>query len=147
MNCDKLKKYYDDFILGEVDQALEIQINEHLAECKICQKEIEEREILLNLFKMSQKFKPSHEVYARVRDSIGVTRKEKKILLWGLPRSFVYTVAAFLLGVVLMRTVDVLLFRPKEVSKVEIMREPQHRKPFSDTVQFYSAPSENLVKL
>ena len=147
MKCDEMRKYFDDYILGDLDQSIEIRLNEHLFECKDCQKEIKEKETLADFLKTSQKFKPSGEVYRRIRDNIKVGKKDKRILLWGFPRSFVYTVASFFLGIVLMRTIDMMSFRGEERLKVKAQYEFPLRVPFSDTVKFYAAPPENLARI
>lgn len=146
MNCKDIRKYFDDYILGELDPAIEIQVNEHLAECDNCQKELDDKETMMNLLKDSQKFKTPDEVYSRISSKIRVPIREKKNI-WVLPKSLVYTAAAFLFGIIVMRTADILFFQVTESPKAEIKYEPARKEPFSDTVQFYSAPPKNLAKI
>jgi predicted anti-sigma-YlaC factor YlaD len=146
MNCKEIRKYFDDYILGELDPVIEIQVNEHLAECNNCQKELDDKETVMNFLKDSRKFEPSNEIYNRISSKIRVPVREKKNI-WVLPKSLVYTAAAFLFGIIVMRTADILFFQVEESPKVEIKYEPARKEPFSDTVQFYSAPPKNLAKI
>lgn len=146
MDCKELSKYFDDYILGELDPDIEIQLNEHISGCDRCQKEIEEKEKVIKFFKGLQRFEPSTEIYRRIKSRFVLSKKEKK-LLWGIPRNLVYAMAAFCLGIVLMRAVDVLSLRMEESPKVEIRYEPTHKGLISDTIQFYSVPAKNLVKI
>ncbi len=146
MDCKEIQKYFDDYILDELDSVIEIQVNEHLTECDNCQKELGEKEAVMNLLKDSQKFEPSNEVYNRISSKIRVPVKEKKII-WGLPKSLIYATAAFIFGIVVMRTADILFFPIEEPPKAEIKYAPVRKEPFSDTVQFYSVPVKNLAKI
>jgi anti-sigma factor RsiW len=146
MNCEEIKKYLDDYILGEIDPVIEIQISEHLAECQNCQKEIKEREVVIESLKTSEKFEPPNEVYTKIKDDILIPRKEKR-LLWGIPKRFSYAAASFVIGVILMHTADVLFLPVENAPKVEIRYEPTRKVPFSDTVQFHSAPAKNLARI
>lgn len=146
MKCNKIKQYFDDYILGELDPIIEIQVNEHFAECERCRKEIEKKEAVIRVFKNAKRFEPSDKTYRRIKAHI-ITPKKEKRLLWLFPKSFVYAAAAFLLGVILMRSIDILLFQTEESPKVEIRYEAPQKEPFSDTVQFYSAPPKNLARI
>jgi len=146
MDCREIKKYLEDYILEELDPTIEIQINAHLAECEQCRKDSEEKQKLINAFRESHRFAPPLDTYKRIRSSIYVPRKEKRFV-WGFPKSFVFATAAFLLGIVLMRTVDVFIFSLQERQKVEVRFEPLQRAPFSDTVQFYTVPVKNLARI
>ncbi len=146
MDCKEIKEYFDDYILGELDPTIEIQIHGHLEECRKCQKNIEEREMFINQFRDSHKFRPSENAYRRIRSTILVPEKEKR-LVWALPKKFVYAAAAFLLGIVLMRAIDVLIFPIEERPKAEVKYEPLRKEPYSDTVQFYFVPAKNLAKI
>lgn len=146
MNCKEIRKYFDDYILGELDPSIEIQVNEHLTECSNCQKGLDEKEAVMNLLKDSRKFEPSNEAYSRINSKIRVPVREKKII-WGLPKSLIYATAAFIFGIAVMRTADILFFQVAESPKAEIKYEPARKEPFSDTVQFYSAPPKNLAKI
>ena len=59
MKCKEMQKHLDDYILGELDSVVEIQMNEHLAECKKCQKILEEKEAAMNVFRNTQRFEPA----------------------------------------------------------------------------------------
>ncbi len=145
MNCKEMKEYVDDYILGELDSAIEIQLNEHAVGCERCQSEIAEKEKVIKFFKGSHRFEPPTEMYRRISSRFVLSKKEKKIL-WNIPRSLVYVMAAFCFGVLLMRVVDVLSLRVEESPKVEMRYEPTHRGMISDTIQFYSVPAKNLVQ-
>lgn len=149
MNCEDIRKYIDDYILGELEPDIEIQINEHLIACVACKKNIEEKEAEINIFKKSRKFLPPKGLYSRVRSEVMPIKKEKKVSLWlwNLSKRLVYAVAVFFLGMVIMRTIDILYLKTKQKSKVEVKYETKYRVPFSDTVQFYSAPPKNLARI
>ena len=146
MNCNEMKEYIDDYILGELDPAIEIQFNEHAAACEQCQREIAEKEKVIKFFEGSQRFEPPTEMYRRISSGFVLSKKEKKPL-WKIPRSLVYVMAAFCLGVLLMRTVDVLVLRVEESPKAEMKYESTPKGLISDTIQFYSVPAKNLVKI
>lgn len=146
MDCKEIQKYFDDYILDELDSVIEIQVNEHLTECDNCQKELDAKEAVMNFLKNSQKFEPSNEIYSQISSKIRVPVKEKKII-WGLPRNLIYAAAAFIFGIAVMRTADILFFQIEEPPKVEIKYAPARKEPFSDTVQFYSVPPKNLAKI
>ena len=145
-HCKEIKKYFDDYILGELDSDTEIQMNEHMSECKECAEELAKREAAFNIVRNSARFEPSAETFRRIKRQIFVQRKQWR-LFRVFPKSVVYAAAAFLLGVVLMRSVDVFIFRQKEVPQAEIKYETHHREPFVDTVEFYHAPAKNLARI
>lgn len=146
MNCKEMKEYVDDYILGELDSEIEIQLNEHAVGCEQCQREIAEKEKVIKLFEGSQRFEPPTEMYRRISSRFVLSKKEKKIL-WKIPRNLVYVMAAFCLGVLLMRTVDVLVLRGEESPQVEMRYESTPKGLISDTIQFYSVPAKNLVEI
>lgn len=146
MDCKEIKKYLEDYILDELEPTIEIQINEHLAECERCRQECEENERSINVFQKSQRFVPPLDTYQRLRRSIYVSRQARKSV-WVFPKSFVFATAAFLLGIVLMRTVDVIIFPLEQKQKTEVRYEPLQREPFTDTVQFYTVPVKNLARI
>ena len=146
MKCREIKTLIDDYILGELDSDIEIQTNEHMSECKECVEELTKREAVFNIVRSSARFEPSAKTFRRIKRQIFVQRKQPR--LFGVfPKSVVYAAAAFLLGIVLMRSVDVLIFRQKEVPQAEIKYETHHREPFVDTVEFYHAPAKNLARI
>lgn len=146
MNCREIRKYLDDYILGELDSDTEIQMNEHMSECKECAEELTKREAGFDIVKSSAKFEPSAETFRRIKRQIFVQRKQRR-LLWIFPKSFVYAAAAFLLGIVLMKSLDVLFLKPEQSPRVEIKYETRHEEPFIDTVEFYYAPAKNLARI
>lgn len=145
MDCREIKRYIEDYVLGELDPGIEIQVNTHLTECENCQREIEERESLVNLFRESRRFEPSLETYSRVRSNIRLPQKRRG-LVRGVPKSLIFVTASFLFGIVVMRAVDVFIFSLAERQKVEATYEPLQQEPFSDTVQFYTVPVKNLAR-
>lgn len=146
MDCREIRRYLEDYIVGELDPTTEIQINEHLAECQQCSKDYEERGKLVNTFRESHRFAAPRDAYKRIQRDISVSKKEKRSV-WIFPKSFVFATAAFLLGIVLMRTIDVFVLSLEERQKVEVRYEPLQREPFTDTVQFYTVPVKNLARI
>lgn len=146
MKCREIKTLFDDYILGELSPEFEIQINEHLSECKSCKKELQEKEVAIIAIKKSTVFEPSSESFRRIRKELPVPERPRNSI-WLFPKQFVYALAAFLFGLVLMRSVDVLMFRQKEVPQAEIKYKTHHREPFVDTVEFYHAPAKNLARI
>jgi len=146
MDCREIKRYLEDYIFGELDPIIEIQINAHLAECQQCSKDCEEKEKLINTFRESHRFAVPRDAYKRMQRGISVSKREKRFV-WVFPKSLVFATAAFLLGIVLMRTIDVFILSLEERQKVEVRYEPLQREPFTDTVQFYTVPVKNLARI
>jgi len=146
MKCKEMHKYFDDYILGELDSVIEMQINEHLAECKMCRQILNDRETVINMIRNTQKFEPGAGTYDRIKSRIVIPKKEKR-LFWIFPKSLIYVAASFVLGLILMRTVDIIALQRIKSPQVEMRYEPSHKEPFSDTVQFYSAPPKNLARI
>ncbi|MEO0215485.1 MAG: hypothetical protein ABIL70_05095 [candidate division WOR-3 bacterium] len=66
----------------------------------------------------------------------------------GCGRRILTIAASFLLGMILMRAVDLLLFTKKtEKPAVEMRYETRHRYQYSDSIQFYSVPPKNLARI
>ncbi len=147
MNCNKIKKYLDDYILGEIDTSLEIKINEHLLECAHCRQQVNEKESFFASFKESAKFIPPEQTYQKIAGSVFRPDPRKKPFLAGWSWRFAYTVAAFFAGMVLMRIADTQFNKFEEQTEIEVKYEPTYRVPFSDTVLFYTAPPKNLAKI
>lgn len=145
-HCREIKKYFDDYILADLDSDTEIQMNEHMSECKECAEELAKREAVFNIVKSSARFEPSAETFRRIKRQIFVRRKQSR-LFRVFPKSVVYAAAAFLLGVVLMRSLDVLLLKPEQSPRVETKYETRYEEPFVDTVEFYHAPAKNLARI
>ena len=146
MKCQDIRSSLDDYILGELDADTEIQMNEHMSECKECAEELTKREAAFNIVKSSAKFEPSAEPFRRIKRQIFIHRKQPRLFRI-FPKSFVYAAAAFLLGVVLMRSLDALLLKPEQSPRVETKYETRHEEPFVDTVEFYHAPAKNLARI
>jgi predicted anti-sigma-YlaC factor YlaD len=147
MKCEDIKGYFDDFILGETDPAMEIAINEHLLECPACRQELGEQEALFADLRRTTACPPPERAWHEVRRSIQALSRDRKprFIRWFAP--IVYVTAAFLAGMVLMRAADVISLRSKESPALEIRNRPSYRIPYSDTVQFYAAPAKNLAKI
>jgi anti-sigma factor RsiW len=146
MKCREIKTLFDDYILADLDSDTEIQMNEHMSECKECAEELAKREAVFNIVKSSARFEPSAETFRRIKRQMFVRRKQSR-LFRVFPKSVVYAAAAFLLGVVLMRSLDVLLLKPEQSPRVETKYETRYEEPFVDTVEFYYAPAKNLARI
>ncbi len=146
MKCQDIRSSLDDYILGDLDSDTEIQMNEHLSECKECAEELTKREAAFNIVKSSARFEPSAEIFRRIKRQIFIQRKQRRSL-WIFPKSFAYAVVAFLFGIALMKSLDVFILKPAERPRVEIKYETRHEEPFVDTVEFYHAPAKNLARI
>ena len=146
MKCREIKTLFDDCILGELAPDTEMQMNEHMSECKECAEELAKREAVFNIVRSSAIFDPSAETFRRIKRRIFVQRKQSRLFRI-FPKSVVYAATAFLLGVVLMRSLDVLFLKPEQSPRVETKYETHHREPFVDTVEFYHAPAKNLARI
>ncbi len=146
MKCKEICDLLDDYILGELTPEIEIQINEHLDECNPCKKEFQEKEAVIITIKKSTVFKPSSEPFRRIKKELPMAERPVSSI-WFFPKRFVYAFAAFFFGLVLMRSVDILIFRQKDVPQAEIKFETRHQEPFVDTVEFYHAPAKNVAKI
>ena len=147
MKCEDIKGYFDDFILGEADPAMEIAINEHLLECPACRQELGEQEALFADLRRATVCPPPERAWHEVRRSIRAVLHDRKprFVRWFAP--IVYVTTAFLAGMVLMRAADIITFRAREKPAMETRIRPPYRVPYSDTVQFYAAPAKNLAKI
>ena len=147
MKCEEVKKFLNDYLLGELDPAIEIQINEHLNECANCQKDLKERENTVSILKDACRYAPAEEAYEKIRARLEPRKKARPVWMPNWTKSLIFAAAAFLLGMVLMRTADILLIDAKQKPPIEAGYKPAYRIPFSDTIKFYTAPSKTLVKL
>jgi len=147
MKCQELRDYFDDYVLGEVEPAFEIQINEHLLECDACRREIEERESLYKDFRGLPKSGPPERVYHRVIHAVHAPSRMKIPFYAHWTFRTAALAATFILGMVLMRGVDVVSLRAKENPAVETRTRPYYRIPYADTIKFYSAPAKNLARI
>jgi len=146
MKCQDIRSSLDDYILGELDSDTEIQMNEHMSECKECAEELAKREAVFNIVKSSARFEPSAETFRRIKRQIFVRRKQSR-LFRVFPKSVVYAAAAFLLGIVFIKSFDRLVLKSEERPRVETKYETHYREPFVDTVEFYHAPAKNLARI
>jgi predicted anti-sigma-YlaC factor YlaD len=147
MKCQEFRDHFDDYILGEVEPAIEIRINEHLLECDACRRDIEERETLYKDFRDIPKAGPPGSAFFRVKKSIRQPTRAKKPFYarWSLRTAAL--AATFILGMVLMRGVDVVSLRNREKPTMETGIRPYYRIPYADTIKFYSAPAKNLARI
>ena len=146
MKCKEIIGLLDDYILGELTPEIEMQINGHLDECRSCNNELQKREAELALIKHATIFKPDNEAFRRIK-RILPNRDRSAASVLSLPKRFIYAFAAFILGIVLMRSLDILFFTRKEIPQAEIKYETRHHEPFVDTVEFYYAPAKNVAKI
>lgn len=146
MKCKEISNLLDDYILGEIIPEIEIQINEHIDECKSCKEELQEKETTIIAIKKSSLFKPSSEAFRRIKRELPLSGRSRNFI-WFFPKRVVFAVTAFFLGLVFMRSLDVLIFRRNEVPQEGIKYETRHQEPFVDSVEFYYAPAKNVAKI
>ena len=146
MNCSEIKEYLLDHILEELDPELQIQINEHLAVCGQCRTEAAATERLVDGFAASARFEPVPDVYRDIAGRIG-KKQPSRAKLFGIPRSFVFALGAFMLGIIVTRSVDTIVRNRTEPSGIEVRQELPRKVPFSDTVEFYSVPAKHLARI
>jgi len=146
MNCSEIKNYVIDYVIEELDPDLQIQVNEHLAICEKCRSEVQQTELAIDGFKDATRFKPATDVYRKIAEQIEVPRSKRPRLL-GMPRNLVYAFGAFVLGIVITRSVDNIILGVRGPSRIEVRQESPRRVPFSDTVEFYSVPAKNLARI
>ena len=146
MRCKETMNLMDDYLLGELTPEVEIQINDHLCECRTCKNELHKKEAEVELIRNSTVFKPGNDAFRRIKMNLPLGERPKDTILF-FPRRFVYAFAAFVLGIVLMRSFDILFFEKRELPQAEIKYETRHQEPFVDTVEFYHAPAKNVAKI
>ena len=146
MNCAEIKHYLIDYVLEELDPELQIQVNEHLAICKKCRGEVRQTEVVIDGLRNSVRFKPATDVYRRIAEQIEIPQPKRPRLL-GMPRNLVYALGAFILGVVVTRSVDGVILHIREPARIEVRQESPRKVPFSDTIEFYSVPAKNLARI
>lgn len=146
MKCAKIKNLLFDYVLEELAPELQIQVNEHLAICEKCSNEVKRIEALIKDFKDSERFKPVSNIYGRIARQIRVPKAERA-RFFGMPRSVVFAFAAFLLGIVITRSIDAIIMNIRVPSRIEVRQETPRKTPFSDTVEFYSVPAKNLARI
>ncbi|MDH4210203.1 MAG: hypothetical protein OEV79_01990 [candidate division WOR-3 bacterium] len=146
MKCTEISKYMLDNVLEELPAELQIQVNEHIATCQKCHAEMRHVEATVSAFKNSARFRPSPDIYAKIRSQLRV-QKPRSARLLGVPRSLVYAFGAFLLGVTMTRSIDTFVTKNAEPVRIEVRQETPQRGPFSDTVEFYAVPAKNLARI
>jgi hypothetical protein len=146
MRCKETREYLVDFILDELLPELQILINEHLTVCEECRGEASRIEATVMGLENSIGFKPSSDVYRKIQDQLPVRRPIRTRIL-GLPRGLAYTFGAFLMGVILTKSIDTFTTKTTEPLRVEVEQEPSRKGPFSDTVEFYAVPARNLARI
>lgn len=145
MKCSEVRKFLNDFVLEELDQETEIQVNEHCAQCARCQKVLTERYAVVNMLKRSERFEPPAHLYRRVKQHIFVPKKT--LAFWGMPRNLVFAMAMFFIGVVVTRAIDVYVMSMQPAAQKETQTQPLRLEHHADTVEFYTAPAENLARI
>lgn len=146
MNCTEIKDYFFDYVLGEIDPELQIQVNEHLAVCERCRGEVMKTEALIDDLKSASRFKPAPDIYGSIPARIRAPRSTHPRLI-GIPRSVVFALGSFLLGIVLTRSIDTMIVNTRRTQRIEVRKEAPRKVPFSDTVEFYSVPAKNLARI
>jgi anti-sigma factor RsiW len=146
MKCSQIKNHIIDYVLNELDPEHQITVNEHLAICSGCRDELRRTEAVIGGLRGATRFEPTPAVYGKITEQITVPRPKRTRFL-GMPRSLVYAFAAFILGVVITRSVDNIILNIRAPASVEVRRESPQKVPFSDTVEFYSVPAKNLARI
>jgi anti-sigma factor RsiW len=146
MNCEDTKKYLVDHVLGELAPELQIRVNEHLAVCDKCRTEAAATERMVDGFRESVRFMPAPDVYRDISTRIRKT-KPGRARLFGIPKSLVFALGAFLLGIVVTRSIDTVSRNRTESMRIEVRQEAPRKTPYSDTVEFYSVPAKNLARI
>ena len=146
MTCSEMRNCLVDYVLWELAPELEIQVNEHLAICEKCRGEVRETESVVNRIRDSAKFRPAPDIYGKITDRIRVRKPQRARIFW-MPRSLVFAFGAFLLGVVITKSIDEITTNVRQPSGIEVRQEAPGGVPFSDTVEFYSVPAKNLASI
>ena len=115
MNCNRIKGLISSYIDGELNQALQKEIKQHLNTCDQCrQLEAELRRMVIEPLKKSEKLKIPHEAWDQVRAYIEKRRAKRRlpdlssIFIFPLPiRRPAFALAAFavilIIGILLTR--------------------------------------------
>jgi anti-sigma factor RsiW len=146
MKCSEMSDYFADYVLGELAPELEIQMNEHLAICEECRGELKKTESVVDGFRDSVKFEPSRDISGKIKKQIRIEMPERP-RIFGMPRSLAFVLGAFLLGVVMTKSIDNIITKVRQPSGMEVRQETPGRVPFPDTVEFYSVPAKNLASI
>jgi anti-sigma factor RsiW len=146
MKCSEIRNHITDYVLEELAPELQIQVNEHLAVCDDCRGEVQHAEAVIATFRDSARFRPAPDVYRKIAEQVRALKSEHS-RLFGLPRNLVFAFGAFLLGIVITRSVDSIVMNVSEPSGIEVRQESPRKAPFSDTVEFYSVPAKNLARI
>jgi anti-sigma factor RsiW len=146
MKCKELRALLDDFILGELDAEIEIQVNEHLAECDRCKRELDGHSRVLTVLKNTRRFEPSAALTKQIKRRVFRPRQQKYVFNH-VPKSLAFALATFVLGMVLMRSLDVWFFKQKTEAAVEFRYEQKEPEPFNDTLEFYHVPAKHMARI
>ena len=145
MKCVCAQELLDDYVLNELAPDIEMQLNTHLDGCVPCRKALREREECLAEMESNMELDLPASAFKRIEGSRPLRRRKSRFL-WIFPTQVVYTLGAFLLGIIIMRIVDAVLIDRSEESQVEMYRVPAYREPSTDTVHFYTAPAKHLAR-
>ena len=118
MKCSQIKNHIIDYVLNELDPERQIKVNEHLAICSRCRDELQRTEAMIDGFRGATRFEPTPAVFGKITEQITVPRPKRTRFL-GMPRSLVYTFAAFIFGVVIMIGLSVMLPVPAALGTQE----------------------------
>ena len=116
MKCEEVHRFLDSYLDGELDLARQLELEQHLAICPLCQSHIEERQEFRTFFAASvPRRNASPELEAKVLAA--VRRGQAKQKLSFLRQPWIYAAAALVLGSILALNI---LFRD---SGKELFRE------------------------
>ena len=146
MTCRETKSNLIDHALGELPAEVEIQVNEHLSVCQRCRAEFQEIGKTIGGIEEGERFKPAAGVYRRISDGI-IAPKPNPSRVFGIPKSLVFAFGAFLLGIVLTRSIETVIISSRRAPEIEVRQQQPQKVPFSDTVEFYSVPAKNLARI
>jgi|GEM_PF-2348206 len=105
-------------------------------------------ETLVATFKKNEKFPPSKTIYEIIKNKISIRQGLPKSVFQVYTKRLLYVAASFLLGMVLMRTIDFFSRQIKSAKQEpEFKYETRYRSPLSDTVKFYSVLPKNLARI
>lgn len=148
MDCKTVKERLADYLLGELDLKEEIAISEHLIDCESCAREAQVLQQFFETMHDTHTFKPSRNVYERIRANTGMTRTMPPLLSFlRKPIRCYHAIAALLLGIMLtLLSTTLLEHRNRLVETVNAPRDTIHELSASeDSITFYTAPPHRLV--
>lgn len=147
MKCKKLVQYYDDFVLGELKPEEEMLVNNHIQECPACRMEIDGLEKMIAGFREAGALTPRPCVLRKIKGRLKAPHSAGRFLN-AFPTRFAYALAAFILGMILMRTADVFLVKRVVETKEDMLQiEPLKKELLADSIYFHAAPAKNLARI